>query len=485
MRTLSQTLLLSAVLFLTSSPLLAQKPTPTPERNRQIVALLNDARIAAPELAVDTLLRVIESKKVKEAEWRRELLDEAWRLSDDVKYPVRKKRAYWGTMIVDTVSGYMSYAYDQKLDSLSLKARIIKNWLRDDKFRARQLAFQIGGDLKLKPIRCDEALSYVVDDIYESVDAIGKDAFSQKEIADGSRGLFILPWVENIESPTQIGAVMEMLAGLRSPPVERQLLTAALERSINRNFKDDRSFGFGLLSDPHLRSKFIRQLDDPAGFLSAWREFLKKNLVGPRCFDSRLEKGNLPWFVTEYNALAPEDKRISAEDIDNVEYIEYKGVPIDKIYVYSEMYKKVSLLLKTAREKKNLPENKEDKAAQLEWQLKVSEVLDLLDSWKATADEPEVEVFNQKTLWYRALIREIAEPELQTNAMRAYMRYLSESPIQKESFIEWFYHARWAVEKYPDMFKKMAEEFPSPNFKTMVVAKKVLVSEKTQSVDNR
>ncbi len=479
MRALPQTLLLSALLLLTISPLLAQKPTPTPERNRQIVALLNDARIAAPELAVDTLLRVIESKKVKEAEWRRELLDEAWRLSDDVKYPVRKKRAYWGTMIVDTVSGYMSYAYDQKLDSLSLKARIIKNWLRDDKFRARQLAFQIGGDLKLKPIRCDQALSYVVDDIYESVGAIGKDAFSQKEIADGSRGLFILPWVENIESPTQIGAVMEMLAGLRSPPVERQLLTAALERSINRNFKDDRSFGFGLLSDPHLRSKFIRQLDDPAGFISAWREFLKKNLVEPRCFDSRLEKGNLPWFVTEYNALVAEDKRITVEDIGEVEY---KGEPADKIYVDSEMYKKVSLLLKTAREKKNLPENREDKAAQLEWQIKITEVLDLLDSWKVTDDEPEIEVFNQKTIWYQALIREIAEPEIQATAMRAYMRYLSGSPIQKNSFIEWFFHARWAVEKYPDLFKEMVEEFPNSNFKAMVATRKVLLPEKTSNV---
>ncbi|MFT3745884.1 MAG: hypothetical protein QM785_16545 [Pyrinomonadaceae bacterium] len=39
-------------------------PTPTPERNRQIVALLNDARLAAPELAVDTFLKVVESKKV-------------------------------------------------------------------------------------------------------------------------------------------------------------------------------------------------------------------------------------------------------------------------------------------------------------------------------------------------------------------------------------------------------------------------------------
>ena len=61
-------------------------PTPTPERNRQIVALLNDARIAAPELAVDTFLKVVESKKVTDPVWRKEIIDEALRTIDEVQY---------------------------------------------------------------------------------------------------------------------------------------------------------------------------------------------------------------------------------------------------------------------------------------------------------------------------------------------------------------------------------------------------------------
>src|SRR5688572_14416489 len=53
------------VIFLTifvCLPIYAQKPTPTPERSRQIVLLLDDARVAAPELGVDTFLKVVESK---------------------------------------------------------------------------------------------------------------------------------------------------------------------------------------------------------------------------------------------------------------------------------------------------------------------------------------------------------------------------------------------------------------------------------------
>src|SRR5436853_2350555 len=69
-------------------------PTPTPERPREIVALLNDARLAAPELAVDTFLKVVESKKVTDLVWRKEIIDEAWRMIDDVQFPMPMRLAY-------------------------------------------------------------------------------------------------------------------------------------------------------------------------------------------------------------------------------------------------------------------------------------------------------------------------------------------------------------------------------------------------------
>ena len=167
----SQVLAILLSLVLCVSFAFAQKPTPTPERSHEIVALLNDARYAAPELTVDVLLKVIESKKIADPAWRREILDETFRTADEVKYPVRRERAYHGTGIVDTVSGYMTYAYEQNLDALSLKARIVKAWLREDKARARQMVFQIGGDLNLKPLICADAMGYEVTGIYASVGA--------------------------------------------------------------------------------------------------------------------------------------------------------------------------------------------------------------------------------------------------------------------------------------------------------------------------
>ena len=58
--------------------------------------------------------------------------------------------------------------------------------------------------------------------------------------------------------------------------------------------------------------------------------------------------------------------------------------------------------------------------------------------------------------------------------IRAFLRYLVGSAMQKDSFIEWLHHAAWAAGKYPEEFKEVAGEFPNPNFKVMITAKKVL-----------
>lgn len=465
-------IVLLCVLFSFISHATAQKPTPTPERPRQIVSLLNDARLAAPELTVDTFVSLVESKKVSDPIWRKEILEEAWRLTGDVKYPVRMGRAYYGTGIVDTVSGYMTYAYDQKLDAMSLQARIIKALLGEDRMRAREIVFQVGGDLKLKPLTCEDSLAHVVDDIYATVGAVAKAAFGPTEIAEGVRGLFLLPWIENIQSPSQIMPLIELLNGLQGPAPERQMLINAFERSINRNFADDRSFSRAFLRDRSRALSFMWALDDSSSLRSAWRDYLAKNAAGPRCLDSKpAKKDELPWPVNSFNSMFAEEKRFSVEDFASVEY---RGVPKDKLYLDSPTYKKVILLFKTARETKNRPENKDEKSSELEWQIKITEVLELLDSWKASPDESEAEVFNQKTVFYRTMTPEVGDTQMKTVVVRAFMRYLAGSSMQKDSFIEWLVHARWLAAKEPELFRQIASEVPNHNFNVMLSAKKLL-----------
>src|SRR4029078_6928642 len=131
------------------------------------------------------------------------------------------------------------------------------------------ILFNIRGDLHLKAFTCEDAMGYVVDDIYASVGAVEKEGFTPKEVEEGIRGLFILPWIENIESPAQIVPVMNLLQGLKGPVNERSLLNNAFERAIDRNFKDDRSFTHAMLARSREAATFVKAAD----MIGVWRDF--------------------------------------------------------------------------------------------------------------------------------------------------------------------------------------------------------------------
>ncbi len=136
---------------------IGQKPKqtaqPKAERPLEIIRLLNDSRTAPPELGIDALIGIADSKKVvNDRAWRLSILEEAYRRTADVKYRVRRKLIPFDGVSVDTQPNYLSYVFDLKLDELSLKGRIIKLIASQSPERAKQLLFQIGGRLELKPL---------------------------------------------------------------------------------------------------------------------------------------------------------------------------------------------------------------------------------------------------------------------------------------------------------------------------------------------
>jgi len=153
--------------------------------------LLNDARLAAPELAVDTFLKVGESKKIADPVWRKEIIDEALRMIDDVQYPMPMRLAFGGQNELNDTEAYISAgAYRAKLDRLSLKGRVVTLLLETEPTRAKQMIFQMGGALGLKPRSCEDVLTYYADDIYPVVAKVAAAAFTERHVAEGQRALF-------------------------------------------------------------------------------------------------------------------------------------------------------------------------------------------------------------------------------------------------------------------------------------------------------
>jgi len=469
-------------------PVKEASPTPTPERNRAIVALLNDARLAAPELAVDIFLKVVETKKVTDPVWRKEIIDEALRMTDDVKHPIAMRAvSVKGILINNTDAGLSGMAFNEKLDGLSLKSRVVMQMADLDIVRAKRIVFEMGGQFRLKPRSCEDLLTYEIGEIYPAVAKVAKSAFNEKEIADGRRALFVAPWIENIESPTQISSAIDLIQEMQGSPVEKQVLFAALSQAIGKNFNDDRTFMSAVVWGAGLAKKIEKLISAESDFVkgdivSAYREFLLKNLRTARCKENEIKKEDpMPPFIEAANRLFP-DKPISVEDIISSELKDGpKGVDLlanssDTRQIKSEL---ISL---TGAGPPDKPY--EFDKTNIEWQSKVTEFVDRIPNWKPREEISDLRLFSLRATLYGAILQTASEGELMKTIVRRYLRFMAAASLQKDDYIHWSSQVRLVkglLGKNDDIFYEIAAEFPNPNFRVMVAAKKVLAAEKEKS----
>ncbi len=455
-------------------------PALSPERSRPIVALLNDARIAAPELGVDIFLKVLESKKVTDPEWRREILDEALRMIDDVQYPMPMRPAFGGTTdrnngLNDTEAYVLAAAYSAKLDRLSFKGRVITLLLETDRERAKQMFSQMRGELGLKPRSCEDALTYSPDDIYAVVGTVAKSVFTEQQIAGGERAQFVAPWIENIESPRQIYPALGLLQQMQGSATERQILFNAASRAIDRNFKDDRSFTYAWESITSRVAKLIAGDADTfkSDLRTAFRGMLLKNLRGTRCKDNEIKRDEpLPDYIEAANKLFPE-KPLTIEDVTTSDF--------------SGTAKLTHILQKSTGARKlrddlmvvvgdQIIDNKvvNHDLTDSEWVSRVNDFIDRALAFEGTDSETEGELLFLKAAFVGRMIVAVNPGDLRKSIVRKYLRLLAASSLQKTSFIQWRMWISGVERTAPEFFYDLASEFPGPNLRAIVAANKLL-----------
>jgi hypothetical protein len=444
----------------------AQKPhvSGTPqELPAAIRDLLNAARMAEPEAKTDALLRLAKDKRLSKTSWPRKLVEEAFHTIRQVKNPARLKLVPVKGVPVDTHAGYLSYAHDQKLDSYSLLSRVIRQMLALDKERARQIVFEMNGRLSLKKIDCNATLVYDVSDLYAAVGEVAMFGFRKKEIDEGVRALFLAPWFENIESPSQIAPALDLLLNLQSSHVDRQILSTAMAKALASNFGDDRSFTFAIERD-QIPSKVFRLttgIDDPskAELRAAYREFLIRNLTGARCSENKLSGEELPAFVLVSNQTLL-DKPIQFKDIADGSF---EGrARIAHYWRSGEAKKRLDQIRQLRANKQAIGESDADRLA--EWESKVGAFIEDLGQWDPSLEESESEIFNQKCVLFLSVADMVPAGKMRRFVVLAYMRFLNSSGLQKEKFIEWNYYAVMLSTSHADLFRELAADVPNTHF---------------------
>jgi hypothetical protein len=396
-----------------------------------------------------------------------------------VKNPVRLRVVPLQGVSVDTHAGYLSNAHDQGLDRISLKSRVVRQMLALDKNRARQMVFEIGGKLNLKPLECSATLVPEISAIYAVVSDVAKRSFTDEEVTEGVRGLFVVPWLESIESPGQIGPALDLLIQLqKGSPAEKQLLYSALSRAIRKDFKDDRSFTFAIERD-RLSAKVAKLVsgpDDPAAkaeMISAFKEFLVENFRAPRCRDNELkDREQVPPVLRDANFLFP-DKPLAPDDILHTEL---KDGPNVIHFWRSVDSRRLMIQFRNLREEKEKVNESENRSV-AEWETKVGVFLENLGMWNASEDESETAVFNQKCVLFSSLVSTVPKGKVKRTVVDAYLRFLSSSSVQKTSYIEWLYFARRAASGFPALFDEVAPQTHNPSFAVMTASIAVFSSD--------
>jgi hypothetical protein len=436
------------------------------ERPEEIVSFVNNVRSAPPEFAADLLLRVAESGKLTDQDWKQELIEEAFRLAPSVQQPV--KRVTLPSNPTDTRAGFLASALELKLDALSLQCRAVSAMLAVNKQKARELFTQIQKP-KLVPLTCEDASVYDASDFYTTLKAIAETTFSQKEVKRGEPIRLAEYHISQMVSPTEVVPVIELISSLKVAAPEREALLYAFSKTLGSISDDDRSFTASLYKVDRSMKKLITECSQQRlslhELLRAYRAYLIRHFSAARCADGHLisSKATQAAAVNSFN----NDLRLTSEK--NVAEIVADDIKPSKVegsmrtHMHWQSPKASALLMKIKKLRfgsGNTPLTTAERES-LDWQANMDAFLKDLADWRKDDEESEEDYFHQKCVLLRTLIELIPKQAAREHVVRAYVEFLNSFDLNRGSRVEWLWQAKFL---FKDSVRFDGPNNPTPSY---------------------
>lgn len=433
---------------------LQDRPDVESARPHDVMTLVIDVQSLPPEFAADLLLTIADSKRVGEIDWKKELLDEAFRLAADAQYALPKKQV--GPYPVDTQHGYLGHAFRQKLDTLSLRCRAIESMLRHDKSKARSLFADIG-KLKLDPLTCSDGMVYVVSDYYKVAGKLAQEAFDKEEMARNEHIRFLEALVSGMTSIVEVPSVINLVRTVKISRSERNSLVSALVPVLAKISGDDRSFSSSMFILGEEMGRLVFLCDQEgipsAELIRALRTCYVRHFSANRCSDTLRnvgDKGPLPSPVIKFNEMARKlvDKNIPELEADEVKPSRIDGKVDNRFYWQTPVAKELMAKYKQLRLEPGYkpPAPPKPDTESVQWQLDLDKFQKRLSEWKQDENESFQDYFHQKCLMYEGVL-ELPPWPGRTEAAMPFIAFLNEFDLKNGSRIEWFWHANSLVQR--------------------------------------
>jgi hypothetical protein len=427
----------------------ATKDKPPPRRPVEIENLINDARTVRAEFDADVLIRLTDSNLVADREWKRELLEEAFRTSGGASQPVRLY-SYDGQ--VDTRPGYLTRAMEMQMDAMSLRLRVVGAMLKIDKRRARDLFAEMPTKLPLPRAGCEDALVADVSDFYSALTLIAREAFTPAERRRDDDVRFVEAYVDNVTSPAQLQPVAQTIAAVGDTPARLETLTRAYSKTLRNLNGDDRTFTAHLYNSAGgvrlLAAKMKEQGVATDTLLASARDYFTHHLTASRCADNVRRAARSAELFKRLDEMlsesAPDPREPQPATLaelrpasveGEMQVFRHWGTPAG-----SRLLLKMKELRFGAGAVGNPLSDAERRTPQ--WEARLLEFRNELADWDERTEATEEDYFHQKCVLYWSLLELVPPGATQDQVLADYVAFLRKPTVQQDSPLEWFVHVK-------------------------------------------
>jgi hypothetical protein len=432
-----------------------QRPTNRPKEPKHDAELENIIAAASgvpAEFGADVLIRLTQSNKIAQRSLKVDLLMRAFYLADSAQQRV-KQAALAGTT-VDSRSGYLAYAFDNKLDRLSLQSRVVAAMVGLDPRSARRLfsEIRISG---LKSLTCEDPLVYDLTSFYQALTALMSGGFTSKERAEGVDQAFLESYVRDIQFHAQVGPVAQLLGEVHLPTRQRREMADLFAGVLGRVRGDARSFAgavtvykFDLVPRvTRLMNSLEENGDSSPALPRELRKYLVANIQDERCADlsfNSQDATSLPPPVQHFNEwlkMSGQSAGIGPIDRDEVRGAQIRPGPKYHEYWRSPAARTLLVGIQSLRwgNRKDEALSADERKSSV-WASQLSDYLKQLESWQADDQDSPADFFHQKCNLYEALVELVPEKLERLKIIDAFARFLELNAFQTESRMEWFLH---------------------------------------------
>jgi hypothetical protein len=433
------------LLILLSLPIFPETPGEAAKRRLaeypDLTEIVELAQGAPAEFSARALLRVANSPRLHDKAWKREILEKAFQNASAARNPIRKQ-IMEGPSSAGSLTAMTSQAAALGLDRLTLQTKAVAAMLPLDPKRAREFFLSIPQPRPSR-LHCEDALLDDPSSYYATAAAIAAQAFSIDERKHDEPILFLNQRIQNITSPVEIAPAAALISSSKATPAQLKLLVSSLAAALQRMEGDDRSFAGSLPAVVRAVPDLVdlaRASNAGAAILTeAYRQFLIRNLTGPRCAESaeKWQQDAVASAVSSFNSrLSSEASAALKEEDLKASKVEVKA-NLDRVFPSGDE-QRLREQWKTLMFGQGQTGLRDEEKNTEEWREQFSALLREIEGMKPATGESEALFFFRKGGALSAALSAAPAGAIRDAVIQQYVAFLRSSNFQQESLTEWF-----------------------------------------------